>query len=104
MALDPAGAHLWLFTPAGLTQITLTADPLAIGEVQYSPGSLTVLASGLNSSTTVAIDGQPIPGVNVVNSMRLLIPLPSMASGSHSLRLTNSDGETRLLPLAFTVP
>jgi hypothetical protein len=104
LALDPEGQRFWAFTSAGLTTFQFVSDPLAIGEVQTTNGTLTLLGSGFTSSMTISIDGQPLSSPNVTGTTRAAVALPSLSTGTHSVTMTNSGQSPYVLPAAFTSP
>jgi hypothetical protein len=103
LAVNPAGQQVIAVTTAGLSVFTFASDPLSLGEANLASGTLTLLGSGFSASTTVLVDTLPLPAA-FVSSTELTVTLPTPAPGAHSVTLTNPNGDTYTLTLAFTTP
>ena len=103
MAADPAGNRFWLFTTKALSLLTFPSDPLAVGEIRTSSGTLTVLGSGFSTAMKATIDGSAV-SLTVNTATNASAALPALARGTHSLTLTNPGQPPYTVPVAIVIP
>lgn len=99
IALDTNAQHVFLTDSKGLTVLTLTAAPLAIGSVDppivsVSGGTtVTVRGSGFQQGTTVTIGGHAASS-SFIDPNTLQVTVPSNATDAAQMVVRNPDGET----------
>lgn len=107
LAIDGTGQNLFLLTKAGLTIVSLDSVPLSIGSITPTVGSAgaTVIlrGSGFSQLTTAMCNGATAKAT-FVDTDTLQVSLPaSLPAGPVSISLSNPDGSTYTLDVAFTV-
>ena len=113
LATDENGQRLFAITSsdgtrqnAALTIVQLAAVPLGIGAITPSAvpagggATLTIRGSGFQSATTLTINGKPA-SVTFKDSNTLVVLTPALNAGPQQIILTNPDGETASLDVAF---
>jgi hypothetical protein len=107
LAITPSGQQIFLLTTAGLTVVTLDSVPLGIGSITPSVGAagtlVTVRGTGIVPGTSVTVNG--IPAVaSYVDSSTVKVTVPAnVHTGANQFVLTNPDGSSFLLDVAFLV-
>jgi len=102
MAVDPSGQQVVAATVNGLSIFTFANDPLSISQANLSGSQLTVLGSGFANGCTLRIDASTNTTPTVTNSQQLTVSIPALPAGTHNITVTNSNGDTYTLWLAFT--
>jgi len=113
LALDENGQRLFAITSrdgsaqnAGIAVIKLADVPLGIGTLSPSNGpagggtQITMRGSGFQSGIAVSIGGKPAMA-SFKDMNTLLITVPALSSGARRLTVTNPDGESVSLDVAF---
>lgn len=91
---------------SGLTIVQLASVPLGIGGVSPLSGavgggtSLTIRGSGFQSGTTARLGGKQV-SITSKDMNTLSLTTPALSSGPQQLVLTNPDGESVSLDVAF---
>ncbi|HTZ49615.1 MAG TPA: IPT/TIG domain-containing protein [Verrucomicrobiae bacterium] len=107
LTTDENGQRLFALTTSGLTIVQLANVPLGIGSLSPSSGpasggtAVTVRGSGFQSGITATLGGKTA-NVSVTDMNTLVLTTPAMTTGPQQLVLTNSDGESASLDLAFS--
>ncbi|MGB9071866.1 MAG: IPT/TIG domain-containing protein [Terriglobales bacterium] len=106
MAIDSYGQNIYLITNAGLTVVQLGNAPLAIGHLTPSAGPVgtntTIHGSGFRQTTSVTANGSAATATFVdPNTLQMIVP--SGASGSVQITVTNPSSRSYSLDNAFTV-
>ncbi|MEO6817057.1 MAG: IPT/TIG domain-containing protein [Edaphobacter sp.] len=106
LALD--GAHdVFLITDKGLTVVDLGSAPLSVGDLSSSvasPGTqVEIRGSGFETGMTATVGGQ-LATLTFTDQNTITLTVPSLASGSADLLLTDPDGSTYTLQSAITIP
>jgi len=105
IALDSTGEHVFLSDSQGLTVLTLTAAPLAIGSITPSTVPATgstvvqIRGSGFQASSAVAIGGYPAM-VTFVDANTLQVTTPANPNGAARMVIQNPGGESYTLDVA----
>jgi hypothetical protein len=106
LAIDPAGANIFVITDHGLTVAALQTAPLSIGSVDPvggTPGTkVTVRGSGFSQGSAVTLNGQSVAST-FVDVDTLTFNIPTMPSGPIQLGIANPDGQSYLLDNAFSI-
>jgi DNA-binding beta-propeller fold protein YncE len=103
LAVDPQGQKFITITAAGISTFTFAADPLTVNSAAIAGSQLTVSGSGFQPGATVKIDLEETP-CTVASSLRITASLTALASGEHSVTVTNPDGHVYTLSMAFREP
>ncbi|WP_124848434.1 hypothetical protein [Acidipila sp. EB88] len=103
LAVDPAGQRMFVGTAAGISTFTFASDPLTVNRAVVTGAQLAIAGSGFQAGATLAIDLEPI-ACRVASSLSLTAALPALAAGVHSVTVTNPDGHSYTLTLAFRLP
>jgi hypothetical protein len=107
MTVDEDGKRLFAITASGLSVVELARVPLGIGSLAPANGSVnggtavTIRGSGFQSGVTATLGGKRA-AVNFVDMSTLKITTPALPGGAQRLVLTNPDGESFMLDVAFT--
>jgi hypothetical protein len=100
IAIDSAGANVYLLTNKGLTIVNLGSAPLSIGHIDPSPAAagtlVTVSGSGFAASTGITVGGVAV-GATFVSDTTLQFTMPSLTAGAADVVVTNPDGSTYTL-------
>ena len=106
IAVDSTAQHVFMADSQGLTVLTLSAPPLAIGwlnpAVASTSGSTTITlrGSGFQSGTTVTIGGKNATSV-YVDANTLQITAPANVAGATQIVVQNPGGESYSLDAAL---
>jgi hypothetical protein len=106
LTLDENGQKLFALTTSGLTIVQLAGVPLGIGTLSPSAGPVTggtmvtVRGSGFQSGTKATLGGKSAI-VKIKDMNTLVLTTPSVPAGAQQLVLTNPDGESVALDVAF---
>jgi hypothetical protein len=114
LATDENGQRLFAITSkdgtaqnAGVTIVTLANVPLGIGTVTLASGAaaggttLTVRGSGFQSGASATIGGKSAT-VTFKDMSTLTVVTPALTVGAQRVTITNPDGESVSLDVAFT--
>jgi hypothetical protein len=108
LAIYENGRRIYALTASGLSVVELARVPLGIGTISPAIGvaaggaSITLRGSGFQSGASVAIVGQAV-AVTFVDMNTLKFVTPALPAGAQRVVVTNPDGESVSLDLAFTI-
>jgi hypothetical protein len=103
LAVSPSGQQVVAATARGVSFFTFASAPLSIGEIKQNAGQIQLLGSGFSTVSGVLIDSIAV-AANYVDSTEITLALPDLPVGTHSVTVTNPDGESYTLAMAFSIP
>lgn len=106
LAIDENGQRIFALTTSGLTVLQLASVPLGIGWLNPTNGSssggtsITIRGSGFQSGTRASLGGKAV-SVTFKDMNTLTLTTPVFSPGAQQLVITNPNGETATLDVAF---
>jgi len=103
MANMTASGPIWSFTTAGTPGAAPTVSSISPNSGSTAGGTaVTITGTNFLAGPAVSIGGAPATGVNVTSSTTLTAVTPAHASGTVSVSVTNTDGQSGTLANSFT--
>ena len=108
LTTDENGQRLFALTASGVSIVELASVPLGIGTLSPSSGpasggtTVTVRGSGFVTGIKATLGGKSV-AVTLKDRNTIILTTPALPAGPLQLVLTNPDGETVSLDVAFTV-
>jgi IPT/TIG domain len=106
LVLDELGQRIFALTTSGLTVMKLSSVPLGIGTLSPASGpagggtSVTLSGSGFQTGTRATLGGKSLT-LTFKDMNTLTFTTPAVTSGAQQLVVTNPDGESVSLDVAF---